>query len=114
MHIFSAIIDNDVPDDREVLRDWDFPCFPSIHRTVDSQSGCLETSVTMVCCATFGYNANSSKNRVTCGWSKFHMEPTLFKKNKPQDDDEAQLALLASRKLVLAAIRTREDGSPGL
>ena len=45
MHIFSVRIgqlQRDVTDDKEVLRDWDFPV---IHRTVHSNSGCLEVSV---------------------------------------------------------------------
>ena len=33
----------------------------------------------MVYCAAFGCNANSSKNRVTCSWFKFAMQPTLLK-----------------------------------
>ena len=45
-----------------MLQDWDFPF---IHRTVDSNSGCLEASVIMVYCAAFDCNANSSKNKVT-------------------------------------------------
>ena len=52
MHIFPALIGKlrrDVTDDdKEVLRDWNFPF---IHRTVDSDSGCLEASVIMVYCA---------------------------------------------------------------
>ena len=65
MHIFSTIIGKlcrDVTDDKEVLRDWDFPF---IHRPVDGDSGCLEASVLMVYCAAFDCNANSSKNKVT-------------------------------------------------
>ena len=34
----------------------------------------------LVYCAAFDCNANSSKNKVTCSWSKFPPEPTLFKK----------------------------------
>ena len=48
MHIFPALIGKlrcDITDDKEMLRDWDFPF---IHRTVDSDSGCLEASVVMV------------------------------------------------------------------
>ena len=48
MHIFPALIGKlrrDVTDDKEVVRDWDFPF---LHRTVDSDSGCLEASVRMV------------------------------------------------------------------
>ena len=46
MHIFPALtgkLRRDVNNDlyKEVLRDWDFPC---IHRTVDSESGCLEAN----------------------------------------------------------------------
>ncbi|KAI0238693.1 hypothetical protein LSAT2_010577 [Lamellibrachia satsuma] len=37
----------DVNDDKEVLRDWDFPF---IHCTVDSDSGCLEVSVNGLLC----------------------------------------------------------------
>ena len=33
-------------------------------------------------CAAFDCNANSSKNKVTCSWSKFPVETTLFKKSK--------------------------------
>ena len=78
MHMFSAFIgklQRDVTDDNEVLRDWDFPF---IHRTVDSDSGCLEVRVRMVYCAAFYCNANSSKNKVICSWSNFHMEPIFF------------------------------------
>ena len=53
MHIFSTLIDKlrrDVIDDKEVQRDVDFPF---IHRTVDSDSGCLEASARMVYCAAF-------------------------------------------------------------
>ena len=70
-------LQRDVTDDKAVLRDWDFPF---IYRTVDSDSGCLETSIRMVYCAAFDCNANSSKNRVTCSWRKFPTEPTLLKK----------------------------------
>ena len=66
MHIFPALIGKlrrDVTDYKEVLRDWDFPF---IHRTVDSDSGCLEANLIMVYCAAFDCNANSSKNKVTC------------------------------------------------
>ena len=66
----------------------------------------------MVYCAAFDCIANSSKNRVTCSWLKFPTELTLSLKSKLQAE-EAQPALLASRKLVSTAIRTREDGSPG-
>ena len=34
----------------------------------------------MVYCAAFYCNGNSSKNKVTCSWFKFPIEPTLFKK----------------------------------
>ena len=67
----------------------------------------------MVYCATLDCIPNISKNRITCSWRKFPAELTLFKKCKLQVD-EAEPPLLASRKLVSAAIRTREDGSPGL
>ena len=67
----------------------------------------------MFYCATFDCNANISKNRVTCRWRKFPAELTLFKKSKLQAD-EAEPPLLALRTLVSTAIRTREDGSPGL
>ena len=53
MHIPPALIGKlrrDVNDDKDVLRDWDFPF---IHRTVDSDSGCLEASVRMIYCAEF-------------------------------------------------------------
>ena len=53
MHIFPALIGKlrrDVTDDKELLRDWDFPF---IHHTVGSDSGCLEVSVIMVYCAAF-------------------------------------------------------------
>ena len=76
IHIFPALIGKlrrDVNDDKEVLRDWDFPF---IYRTVDSDSGCLEANVRMVYCAGSDCNANSSKNKVTCSWFKFPMEPT--------------------------------------
>ena len=104
MHIFPTLIGKlqcDVTDDKEVLQDWDFPF---IHRTVDSDSGCLEASIIMAYCATFDCNTNSSKNKVTSSWLKFPMKPTLKSKHQA---DEAQPALLASRKLVLTAIRTR-------
>ena len=77
MHMFPALVGKlrrDVTDDKEMLRDWDFP---SIHRTVDSDSGCLEAGVIMVYCAAFDYNENSSKNRVAYSW--FHLVPTSFK-----------------------------------
>ena len=76
MRIFPVLIGKlrrDVTDDKEVLQNWDFPF---VHRTVDS--GCLETNVRMDYCAACGYNANSSKNKVTCSWFKYHAEPTLF------------------------------------
>ena len=60
-----------------MLRDWDFPF---IHPSVDSDSGCLEASITMVYCAALHRNANSSKNKVSCSWFKFPMESTWFKK----------------------------------
>ena len=34
----------------------------------------------MVYCAAFYCNANSSKTKVTCSWSKFPMEPTFIRK----------------------------------
>ena len=96
-----------------MLQDWDFLF---IHCTVDSDSDCLEASVIMVYFAAFDCYANSSKNKVTCSWFKFPTEPTLSKKRKSQAD-EAQSALLASRKLVSTVIRTREGvglGYPGV
>ena len=78
MHSFPALtgkLRHDVTDDKEVLRDWDFPF---IHCTVDSDSRCLEASVIMVYCVAFDSNANSSKNNVTCSWFKFPTEPTCF------------------------------------
>ena len=71
MHMFPALVGKlrcDVTDDKEMLRDWDFP---SIYRTVDSDSGHLEAGVVMVYCAAFDYNANSSKNREACSWFQF-------------------------------------------
>ena len=68
MHIFPALIGKlrrDVTDNKEVLRDWDFPF---IRRTVESDRGCLEASVRMAYCAAFYCNENSSKNKVTCSW----------------------------------------------
>ena len=62
-------------DDKEVVRDWDFPF---IHRTVYSYCGCLEASVRMVYCAAFYCNANSSENKVTCSWLKFPTEPIFL------------------------------------
>ena len=99
-----------VADDKEVVRDGDFPF---IHRTVDRDSDCLEASIIMVNCVAFDCYANSSKNKVTCSWLKLPTESTLFKKRKSQAD-EAQPALLTSRKLVSTPIWTREGGSPGL
>ena len=78
MHIFPALIGKlrrDVTDDKEVLRD-----FPFIHRTVDSDSGCLEASFRMAYFAAFYCNANSSKIKVTCRLHKFRTQPILFKK----------------------------------
>ena len=92
MHIFPALIGQlrrDVTDDKEVLRDWDFPL---INRTVDSNSGCLEASVIMVYCASFDCTANSSKNKVTCSWFKFPSEPTLFQKAKSSRRNTAGFA----------------------
>ena len=57
----------------------------------------------MVHCTAFDCNVNSGMNKVRCSWFKFPSEPTLFNKRKRQTD-EAQLALLASRKLVSTAI----------
>ena len=77
MHIFPMLIGKlrcDVNDDKEMLRDWDFPF---ILCTADSDSGCLEASIRMVYCAAFYCNANSSKNQVTFSWFKFPTEPTL-------------------------------------
>ena len=79
MHISPTIIgklQRDIIDDKEVLQDWDFP---SIHRTVDSDSGCLEARVRMVYCVEFDCNANSSKNRVTCSWYKLPIEQTVVR-----------------------------------
>ena len=48
MHIFSMLIGKlqfDDNDDKEVLRDWDFPF---IHCTIDINRVCLEVSVRMV------------------------------------------------------------------
>ena len=69
----------------------------------------------MVYCVVFYCDANSSKNKVTCSWFKFPVEPTLFKKaNVNRNVDEAQLALLALRKLVSTAIWTREGAKISL
>ena len=98
MHIFPALIDKlprDVTYDKDALEDWDFPF---IHRTIDSDSGCLEASVRMVYCAAFYCNANSSKNTVTYSLSSYRAN-FIFIKSRLQAD-EAQPALLASRKLV--------------
>ena len=57
----------------------------------------------MVYCAAFDCNANSSKNKVTCSWPKFPTEKTLFEKKLQAN--EAQPALLASRKLVSTSNR---------
>ena len=92
-----------------MLRDWDFSF---IHRTVDSDSGCLEASIRMVYCAAFYCNANSSKKKVTCSWFKFPTEPTLSKKANVKPTKHSGFACI--EKLVLTAIRTREGGSPGL
>ena len=62
----------------------------------------------MVYCAAFDCNTNSSKNKVTCSWFKFPTEPTLFNKT-----NVAQPALLATRKLVSTAFRTREGAALG-
>ena len=78
MHIFPMLINKlrrDITDDKEVLRDWDFPL---IYHTVDSDSNCLEVSIIMVYCVAFYCNENSSKNKATCSWFKFPTEPTLF------------------------------------
>ena len=51
MHIFPALtgkLRRDITDDKEVLRDWDFPF---VHRTVDSDSSCLEASVNGLLCS---------------------------------------------------------------
>ena len=61
-----------------MLRDRDFPF---IHRTFDSDSGCIKASVRMVYCAAFDCSANSGKNKVTCSWFKFLTEPIFFKAN---------------------------------
>ena len=112
MHIFPALISNlqcDVTYDKEVLRDWDFPF---IHRTVDSDNGCLEANIRMVYCVAFDCNANSSKNRVICSWYKFPVEPTLLKKAnfKPKKHDQ----LCSLRENSFGLFQNREGGSPGL
>ena len=66
----------------------------------------------MIYCAAFDCNVNSSKNKATCSWFKFPTERTFFKKRKRQAD-EVQPSLLASRKRVLTAIRTREGAALG-
>ena len=94
MHIFPALIGKllrDVNDDKEVLRDWNFPF---IHRTSNSNSSYLEVSVRMVYCVAFDCNANSSKIKVTCRWFKFPMEPTLFKKTNVRLTKHRWLCLL--------------------
>ena len=61
MHIFPAIICNlrrDITDDKEVLRDWDFPL---IHHTIDRDSSCLEVNVIMVYFAAFDCNGSTNK-----------------------------------------------------
>ena len=78
-----------------------------------SDSSCLETSVRMVYCAAFDCNANSSNNRSNESGLSSLQSQLCFNKSKLQAD-EAQSALLASRKVVSTAIRTREDGNPGL
>ena len=102
--------DVNVTDDKEVPRDWDFPF---IHRTVDSDGGCLEANVIMVYCAAFDYNANSSKDRAKCSWFKFPTEPTLSKTSKLQTD-EAQPALLARKKTCFDCDPDQRRRSPGL
>ena len=77
--------------DKEVLRDWDFPF---IHRSVDSDSSCLEGTVGMVYCEAFDCNANSSKNKVTCSWFKFPTEPTLFKRANVKTTKHSRLCSL--------------------
>ena len=94
MHIFPALIGKlrrDVTGDKEMLRDGDFPF---THRTVDSNSGCLEPSVKMVYCAAFDCNANSSNTKVTCSWFKFPTEPTLFKKANVKPTKHSRLCSL--------------------
>ena len=80
MLIFPVIVSKlrlDITDDKEVIRDWDFPF---IHCTINSDSSCLETSVRMVYCATFDCNANSSKNTVTCSWFRIRISNSLLLK----------------------------------
>ena len=48
----------------------------------------------MTCCVAFGCNANSSKNRVTCGWFKFPTESTLFKKTNVKPTKHSRLCSL--------------------
>ena len=106
MHIFPVIINKlrrDVTDDKEVLRDWDFPF---IHRTVDSNSGCLEASDIIVYCAAFDCNANSSKNKVACSWFKFPTEPTLFKKENVKPTKHSRLCSLREN---LFQLRSRPE-----
>ena len=125
MHIFHALSSNirrDVIDDKEVLRDWDFP---RIHLTVDSNSGCLEASVRMVYCATFCCNVNSSTNKVTCSWFKLPTEPTLFNKVHFKLTKHSRLCLLWEHLFWLwsgpdkvvslgAKISLKEDDMPTL
>ena len=78
MHIFPVHMCNlrcDINDDKEVVRDWDFPF---IQHTIDSDSSCLEASIRMVYCVAFNCNANGSKNRVMFSWFTFPTKPTLF------------------------------------
>ena len=97
----------DVNDNKEVLRDWDFPF---IHRNIDNDRGCLEASVIMVYCAAFYFKANSSKNKVTCSWFKFPTEPTLFKKANVNPTKHIRLYSL-QENLCLTAIQTREGAA---
>ena len=85
MNIFPVIIGKlrrDVTDDKEVLRDWDFAF---IHRTVYSDSGCLEAKVIMVYCTSFGSNTNISNREHVVGLI------SLWRKRQA---DEAHLVLL--------------------
>ena len=94
MHIFPVLIGklrHNVNDDKEVLRDWDFPF---IYLTIDSESGCLEANVRMVYCMAFDCNANSSKNKITYRWLNFSMEPTLFKKSNVKPTKHSRLCSL--------------------
>ena len=105
MHIFPALIRKlrrDVTDDKEVLQDWDFPF---IHRTVDS--------IIIIYCASFDYNENNSKNKVTCRWSKFPTEPICFKKQTSSRRSTSTAGFARFGKLVSTAIQTRKGAALG-